>query len=145
VSAYPPLRTRRRPLWLGVLAVAIFGLRALIPTGYMLAAVDGHARLIVCPGGVHAAPATMSMEHGIDIGRGAMDAAAAMHHAGHAASGAEHCPYALSGGPGLVAASLESAEPYFSLLQPARAPAVLSVSRAPPPRYHAPRGPPSPA
>jgi hypothetical protein len=119
VNANPLLRARRRPLWLGVLAVAVFGLRALLPTGYMLATVEGHARLILCPAGVH--------------------------HAEHAATGAEHCPFALSGGASLASANPDPAKPYYSSVQPAPAPVVESVPAAPPPRFHAPRGPPSPA
>ena len=141
---------RRRPLWLGVLAVAVIGLRALIPTGCMLAAVDGHARLILCPASVHDAGAKvaahhgMAMDHGMAMNHGAMGAAG-MHHADHAATGAEHCPFALSGGAGLVAAYPPPVEPYYALLQPPRPPLIHSVSTAPPPRHHAPRGPPSPA
>lgn len=142
MNANPLLRTRRRPLWLGVLAVAVFGLRALIPTGYMLAAVDGHARLILCPAGVRYAGAMPATDHGMS-----MDRAMAMDHGAmdHAAQGAEHCPFALSGGASLVAASHAPVEPYFLLLQPPRPPLILSASTAPPWRHHAPRGPPSPA
>ena len=114
------LRPRSRLWWLALCALAVFSLRALVPVGYMVAAVDGHSRLVLCPAGMH---------H--------------MHHAGHAATEAEHCPYGLAGGAGLLAAQLAPAEPYYSILQPARTPAVVSVSAAPPPRYHAPRGPPS--
>lgn len=145
MNANPLLRARRRPLWLGVLAVAGFGLRALIPTGYMLATVDGHARLILCPAGVHYTGGTAATDHGMAMGHGAMDPAAGMHHANHAAQGAEHCPFALSVGASLAAANQAPAEPYFALLQPARPPLIHSASTAPPRRYHAPRGPPSPA
>ena len=114
---------RRRPRWLAVLAVAVLGLRALIPTGYMIAAVDGSARLVVCPAGIHHA--------------------SGMHGAGHASFDADHCPYAFSGGAGLLPALPESQPPYFATLGPARAPAIESVPAPPPARFRAPRGPPS--
>lgn len=126
MSARLSLRTRG-PFWLGVLAVAVFGLRALIPTGYMLAAIDGHAHLVPCPASAH------------------MNHASAMHHAGHAATGAGPCPYALSAGASLVGAQQDPARPYYSLLLPTHPPAVITASSLPPPRYHAPRGPPSPS
>jgi hypothetical protein len=143
VNARRPPTARRRPLWVGVLAVAVFGLRALIPTGCMLAAIDGHARLVLCPAGIQwsgGAAGMAVMAHG-----SGMDDALAMHHAGHAASGAAHCPYALAGGAGLVAASHDPGDPSYSLLQPERPTFIHSVPIAPPLRHHAPRGPPSPA
>jgi hypothetical protein len=126
-----PLRPGSRLWWLALCALTIFGLRALVPVGYMLAAADGHVRLVMCPAGVQAASGMMAPDM---LG---------MHHAGHEASGAEHCPFALSGGASLLAARHEQVEPYFSLLKPARLPVIHSFSAAPPPRYHAPRGPPS--
>ena len=137
MNARWPLHTGRRHFWIGALAAAVFGLRALIPTGYMLAAVDGHTRLVVCQVAIHG---FAQMAHASGVVH-----AAGMHHDGHGASGPEHCPYALSGGASLLAAHHEPAEPYYSLLQPAPAPILHSVSAAPPARYHAPRGPPSPA
>jgi hypothetical protein len=132
-----PLRPRSRPWWLALCALTVFGLRALVPTGYMLAATDGHLRLVICPAGIQrahdmTASGMTAMEHG-----------ASMHHAGHEATGAEHCPFALSGGASLLAASQEPTEPYFALLRPVPPPVIHSFSAAPPPRYHAPRGPPS--
>jgi len=117
------LRPRSRLWWLALCALAVFALRALVPVGYMWTATEGHSRLVLCPAGMHHAPG--------------------MHHSGHEAPANDHCPYAHSGGAGLLAAQLAPVEPYYSLLQPARAPVVISVSAAPPPRYHAPRGPPS--
>lgn len=38
-------RARRTRGWFALLAILVFGLKALVPTGYMIAAVDGHARL----------------------------------------------------------------------------------------------------
>jgi hypothetical protein len=151
VNASPLLRTRRRPRWLGVLAVVVFGFRALIPTGYMLGTVDGHARLILCPAAVHYAGGGATADHGMAMDgamardHAGMDAAASMRHADHAAQAAEHCPFALSGGASLSALNQEPAKPYFALLQPPRPPLIHSASSAPPWRYHAPRGPPSPA
>ena len=135
-------------MWPGVLAVAVFTLRALIPTGCMLAAVDGHARLIMCPASVHdpagmMATHAMGSDHAMD--QGGMDPGSSMHHADHVATGAGHCPFALSGGASLLAAYQPAAQPYYSLLAPAQPPLIHSVSNAPPLRHHAPRGPPSPA
>lgn len=130
-------RLRRNRVWFGVVAAALFGLRALIPTGYMFAPVEGHARLVMCPAGIHHAMgmgAMAGMEHQVPIG-----------HAGHPSPAAEQCPFALAGGAGLLAAVSGPVEPYFSLLRTARAVSIDSVSAAPPYRYHAPRGPPSPA
>lgn len=39
--------------WFGVLVVLVFGLRALVLTGFMFASVDGHAQLVMCPAGTH--------------------------------------------------------------------------------------------
>ena len=117
------LRPRSQLWWLALCTLAVFSLRALVPVGYMWAAAEGHSRLVLCPAGMHHAPG--------------------MHHSGHEAPANDHCPYALAGGAGLLSAQLAPVEPYYSLLQPARTPAVASVSAAPPPRYHAPRGPPS--
>jgi hypothetical protein len=118
-----PLRPRSRLWWLALCALAVFSLRALVPVGYMWTATEGHSRLVLCPAGMHHA--------------------AGMHHGGHEAPASDHCPYAHAGGAGLLSAQFAPAEPYYSLLQPARAPVVISVLAAPPPRYHAPRGPPS--
>jgi hypothetical protein len=117
------LRPRSRLWWLALCALAVFSLRALVPVGYMWAATEGHSRLVLCPAGMHHA--------------------AGMHRDVHEAHANDHCPYALAGGAGLLAAQLAPVEPYYLILQPARTPAVASVSAAPPPRYHAPRGPPS--
>jgi len=132
---------RRRLHWQVVFAIAVFGLRALIPTGYMITAVDGHARLGMCLAGMHQAVGAHDMS-GMWHGGGA-DAADGMRKAGHGALNTEHCPYAFSGGAGLLGALAEPGLPYFALLQPARAPAVAFLPASPPPRFSAPRGPPS--
>ena len=121
--------------WASVLTVLVFGFRALIPTGYMYAAVDGHTRLVMCPAGIlHAA--------GVPVMPG-MDHTFGMNHAAHAALAADHCPFALAGGAALLAAAQTPREPFFVILRPAQAPALVSAPAAPPLRYHAPRGPPS--
>ncbi len=109
----------------------------------MLVAVDGHARLVMCPAAVHQSTGMKDMP-GMP-NSGAMDPGTDMHAAGHAALDSEHCPYAFSGGAGLLGSVVPPQLPYFALLQPARAPVVESVTAPPPPRFHAPRGPPSPA
>ena len=129
-------RSRTARGWFGVWVVLAFGLRALIPTGFMLAAIDGHARLVLCPAGIYHATSEHRMA-GMDM--------AGMTHAAHAAVAADQCPFALAGGAGLFATVREAVEPYFVILRPARAYAAASVPVTPPPRYHAPRGPPSPA
>lgn len=133
----PQLRKRSRRLryGLGVLTVLVFGFKALIPVGYMYAAVEGHTRLVMCPAGLGGAASTHPMD--------GMAHASGMNHAGHAALPADECPFALAGGAGLLATSHTPLEPYFTILHPARAQAVASVPTAPPSRYHAPRGPPS--
>lgn len=141
MNASPLLRARRCPPWLGVLAVAVFGLRALVPSGYMLAVVDGHTRLVMCAAGFRLAsgmPDMPGMTHD-----GAMDSSADGNRVAHAAPDSAHCPYALSSGAGLPGRLAEPQLPFFVLLQPTRAPAVESVPVPPPPRFHAPRGPPS--
>ena len=128
-------RSRRARYMLGALTVLVFGFKALIPVGYMYAAVDGHTRLVMCPAGLGGAANTHHMDGLVHV--------SGMKHVGHAALRADQCPFALAGGAGLLATSHTPLEPYFTILHPARAQAVASVPTAPPSRYHAPRGPPS--
>ncbi len=121
--------------WLGVVAVLAFGFRALIPTGYMLAEVGGHSRLVICPAGIHYAATEHSMA--------GMAHAGGMNPGAHASLGAEQCPFALAGGAAIRTAVGEAAKPNFVILQPSRPFAATSVPITPPSRYHAPRGPPS--
>jgi hypothetical protein len=126
----PPRATHRPPRHrrgLSVLVLLALALRALIPTGYMITAVEGHAQLALCPSGLHWAG---HLHHEVDHGAGITH-------------GADHCPYALAGGHGLAGAAPEPAQPYFVLLRPAYAVAPASVPAEPPLRHHAPRGPPS--
>ncbi len=119
---------------LGVFVVLVFGLRALIPSGYMLATVDGHSRLIICPSGIyyaHGMHAMAAMAHG-----------PSMAHGEHATQGTDQCPFALSGGAAFSATAGAAAEPHFVIVQPTRARAPASVPLDPPPRHHAARGPP---
>jgi hypothetical protein len=127
-------RTAGLGAWLRVFVVLVFAFRALIPTGYMFAAVDGHSRLVICPAGLQYAPGKYSMA--------GMVHASGMDHGVHASLGADQCPFALAGGAAFLAAVCEPAEPNFVILQPASARATASVPIAPPSRYHAPRGPP---
>ena len=128
-------RSARRSRWVSVFVVLVFALKALIPPGYMLAPVDGHARLVMCPAGIHY-PAGMhsmaGMVHVNEVG-----------HAEHASLAVTQCPFALAGGVALLAAAGAVAEPHYVTLQPARPCATASVPTTPPARYHAPRGPPS--
>ena len=143
-------RSRKLHGWFAVLAALPLCLKALVPTGYMIAPVDGHARLVMCPAGIHQ-PSTM--HHGAGVT--AMDAAGDMHmahvehpaaaiHAAHAAQhAAADCPFALAAAAALAADAPASAEPYFILLPNAPPVYVASFPAVPPLRHHAPRGPPS--
>ena len=134
----------------GVWATLAFGLKALIPTGFMIAPVDGHARLVMCPAGVYQAAL---MHHAVGMNHApGMNHASGMHraqgmhpieHAAHAALAAGQCPFALAGGPGLPGTAHELPEPYFAWVQLAPALAPESIPAPPPWRFHAPRGPPS--
>ena len=140
-----------------VLAMLALALKAVIPVGYMFAAIDGHATLVMCPAGIHQPVATdmpsamasmpgMDMSaaaphiHGVDTGAGAAHAAHAAHGASHAAT---DCPFALATGAALVAAIDAPGARHFEWI-PDRRPAVPAVvPRTPPLRHEAPRGPPS--
>ncbi len=134
-------RSRAARRWIGALALLAFGLKALVPTGFMLAAVEGQVRLVMCPAGMHHPPGMPTMAEMIH-GPGA-EHAATVDHAAHAALASQQCPFALASGAALLAQAPSPAEPYFLWLPPARAGAVASVPAAPPLRHHAPRGPPA--
>jgi hypothetical protein len=120
----------------GALAVLALALRALIPTGFMVTAVEGHAQLVVCPAGLHRSAHLHPMAGTLHHVAGAEHGAAATH-------SADQCPYALAGGPGLAGAALEPAQAFFVQLQPVRAAVLATLPAAPPPRHQAPRGPPA--
>ena len=140
--------------WCGSLALLAMVLKAAIPVGFMVAAVDGHASLILCPSGIHRHSATvvaadMPAMAGMEMGVPAPHVTATEHGPGdaHAAHAAQHaaaeCPFALASGAALASASEEPSARYFELV-PRAAPIVLAtVPIAPPPRHEAPRGPPS--
>jgi hypothetical protein len=135
MTALATLRQARLKGWLGAMVVLVFGLRALIPSGYMLASVEGHSRLVICPSGLHYAAGmhTMAgMTHGSGMAPGA-----------HATFSAEHCPFALAGGAALYTSSGVWAEPGYVILQPKNSRAPASIPIAPPTRYDAARGPPT--
>lgn len=149
---------RTRALRRGFMALALLALalKAVIPVGYMLAPVNGHATLVMCPAGIH-----QPMSHGMSTDMASMagmDMSAAAPHMGmadhgageaHAAHAAAHaaadCPFALASGAALVAAIEAPAARYFEWIPHARPVAPATVPRAPPLRHEAPRGPPSPA
>ena len=92
--------------WFGALVVLVFGLKALTPTGFMFAAVDGHAQWVMCPagvyhaGGMHHAAGMLSMagtHHGLGINH-----PPALDHAAHASLAAQQCPFALASGAALA-------------------------------------------
>jgi hypothetical protein len=128
-------RTASRRRCLGLLVMLAFGFKALIPAGYMLAAVDGHLRLAICPAGIHYLTGMHAMA--------GMVQTSGMDHGAHGPAAGDQCPFALAGGAAVLAAAGEPAEPNFVILQPVRARDAASVPIAPPSRYHAPRGPPS--
>jgi hypothetical protein len=125
------LRAPRLRRCLSVVAILALALRALIPTGFMIAADAGHARLVVCPAGIHDALHAHHAHQADGTG-----------HAGEASHNADLCPYAMAGGPGLAGLAPGVSEPYFVRLETARPVVPASVPAAPPPRHHAPRGPP---
>ncbi len=134
-------RSARLGRRLSLLVVLAFGFRALIPTGYMFAAVDGHTQLVICPAGIHVAADAHPM-----VGAHSMAGMAhmpGMAHAAHAGLAANQCPFALASGAAFRATAGELAEPNFVVLQPARVFTATSVPITPPARFHAPRGPPS--
>ncbi len=98
--------------------------RALIPTGFMPVAGDGAMRLVVCDGTMHHHPPS-------DGG-----------HPGTPPTHDSPCPFAASGGPGLLYSM-----PDLSFTAATFATAVSipesSLPSEPPPRHSAPRGPPA--
>jgi len=147
-------RARASHRWFIALAMPALALKAVIPVGYMLAPVDGHAMLVICPAGIHRPVAThmtsaMASMPGMDMSAAAphvhaMDSGAGAVHAGHAvAHAAADCPFALASGAALVAAIEAPGARDFEWI-PDRRPAVPAVvPRTPPIRHLAPRGPPS--
>lgn len=127
-------RTKARPL-LAILAVLAFGLRSLVPVGYMWAAHDGQVAVVACSDYAAdvVAHATHHQHH---------------HHAGAqggSSMGTQSCPFALAGGAALASNAPTLAARHFQVVQ-ARLPAF--ESRAPasiPLRFLAPRGPPAAA
>jgi len=131
----------------GALLWLALGLKVLLPPGFMLAQVDGHPQLVMCPAGIQARavatnstpamadmPPMAGMDHGAHVGHGA--------HADHAAQG---CPFALASGVAFVAQHATQPDPWFLLLKPAIALAGTTAAPEPPLRHRAPRGPPIPA
>ena len=115
--------------------VLVFGFKGLIPQGYMLATVDGHTRLVICPAGIHYAADRHSMP--------GMVHSSNIDHIAHASLAAAQCPFALASGAAFHAAVAVPAAPDFVVLQPARFCETASLPITPPLRYHAPRGPPT--
>jgi hypothetical protein len=132
-----------------LLVVLAMGLKALIPTGFMLAAVGGHAQLVMCPAGIHATAmkqhaAAMAAMMVMDASSSAhMMHAAGVDHSAHAALAAEQCPFAFASASVLPAPVPQVTEPYFTVVRPVAVAVVLSIPIAPPIRHSAPRGPPA--
>jgi hypothetical protein len=136
MPARPPHGSPRFRSTLLVLAVLAMAFRSLVPTGFMIAAVDGRAELVMCPAGLHHGGHAHHLADAAHQGAGALHAAGLEH-------AADQCPFALAGSPGLTGAAPDLAQPYFVLLQPSRTVAVATVPAEPPPRRYAPRGPPA--
>ena len=131
-----------------VLAVLALALRSLIPTGFMIAPVDGGAALVLCPAGLHQHGHGLHSAHDRHYdhehhGAGGVDHTAVGEHATGLAHGADQCPFALAGGPGLTGALPELAQPFYIVLQPRGEVATATIPRASPLRHCAPRGPPA--
>lgn len=132
-----------------LLVVLAMGLKALMPTGFMLVSVGGHAQLVMCPAGIHAT--AMKQHAGAMAAMMVMDPSSSAHvmhapgvdHSTHAALAADQCPFAFASASVLPAAAPQIIEPYFTVVRPVAAAAVLSVPIAPPIRHSAPRGPPA--
>ncbi len=141
---------RRSPAarrWFGVLVLLAFAFKALVPEGYMVAKVDGRARLVMGPAGLYHSAAVHhagGMHDMAGMQHAPGDAATAgVNHAGHAVLAAGQCPYALAGGAALAMQISSPAAPYYAVVQPARVGAGITVPVAPPLRHRAPRGPPA--
>lgn len=128
-------------------------LKAAIPVGYMVVAVDGHASLVLCMSGVHrhSAPVVAADSRAMAdmympataLHPGAMEHALGHAHAAHSAQhAAADCPFSLASGAALVAAIEAPAARYFELIPRTALIVPATVPLAPPLRHEAPRGPP---
>lgn len=113
-------------------AVALIALtaafaRALIPVGFMPASVHGTVQIMFCDGGGH--------HHA--------DGASPGHEpAGHHAADQGPCPFALSGAAPLLPAAVPG-EALAATLDQFAVALPAAATREAPPRYAAPRGPPT--
>jgi hypothetical protein len=110
--------------WIGALAIILLFARALIPAGFMVNALDGDTRLVLCSAAVADSSGLPASHHGSTTGSDSS------------------CPFAASASVAPPPAAIhfvagESTAPLLSTR------ATPSVSVPPPPRYLAPRGPPS--
>jgi hypothetical protein len=90
------MRHIRKPAWTSLLVLGLVLLRGLVPTGFMLAPVDGRLAFVPCD-----ADASMpAMPAGaMPAGDHHMHMAMGQAAHGHGAHGDPTCPYAQSGGP----------------------------------------------
>jgi hypothetical protein len=129
--------------WLGALAVLVLAMRSLVPTGYMLAPVEGHLSVVICA--VDAPLGAMTgahHHHGAHVHSLSDAAVAGFAHASHHAANST-CPYAASSGALLAHAAAMVTAPYFVALQPESPRPDASIPAAVPLRHKAPRGPPT--
>jgi hypothetical protein len=110
--------------WIGALAIVLLFARALIPAGFMLCALNGDTRLVLCSAAVADPYGLPDSHHGSTIGSDSS------------------CPFAVTAGgappPAAIHFAISRSDPPLIRV---RAPSCVSVP--PPPRYLAPRGPPS--
>ena len=99
-------------------AVLALSLKALMPTGFMLASVDDHAQLVLCPAGIHFHGMAMSMDHADAMSMQHAPGIAHAAHAAHAATSADACPFAQAAGSALPMHAVHVYEPYFTMLRP---------------------------
>jgi hypothetical protein len=137
------------------LAVFVFALRALVPTGFMLMPVDGQMQWVLCPDAGAAATAPVASgpvpasagasihahHHHGGLQAGMPGNAMAAHSAGHESQ--PHCPFALASAAPLAGSLPALVAPWSELRL--SLPAALQPGRAAdaPLRHAAARGPPT--
>jgi hypothetical protein len=127
VNTQPSHATRSGCPWAALTLVCALGLRALVPAGFMLEPVRGHAQIVLC--GSHGSPAIHSHGAGTDRNehRGGVDPT---------------CPFAQSAAPAIFAALPVTLPPPVAAAAPPGAADVITVGRSGPVRQQFPRGPP---
>ena len=131
-----------------LLCAAALLLKLVVPTGYMIGAVEGHTAIILCPGGGPMPQVAAAPHHGMAMAdHGTMRQTSADHPAGHSdGSHGRDMPCAFAG---LAAAALTTVDPVHLALLIAFVMAIALVPLALPRPHPAPhlrpplRGPPA--